>query len=136
MSFETFLRHEEPKRLQGKFNGTEYFIRCVREWDEWQENYGNRRYFPAGRSTVQATVSNDTESIFTPCVYRLIDAEGARRPQAPSEIISFRGRFCEQAHTGERIRARGSLERVVDQRGDDYRLVVGEDPSDYLVVLG
>jgi hypothetical protein len=136
MSFQLFLQHERPKRLQGKFKGTDYFIRCVRDWDEWQENYGDKRYFPAGRSIVQATVSNDTESIFTPCIYRLVNAEATEELRAPTEIISFRGRFCEQAHTGERIRARGSLEKVVHQRGNEFRLVIGEDPSDYLIVVG
>jgi predicted nucleotidyltransferase len=136
MSYQIFSRHEQPKCLQGKYKGTEYFIRCVRDWNEWHENYGTRRYFPVGRSVVQATVSDDTESIFTPCVYRLVNAEATGKLRAPNAIISFRGRFCEQAHTGERIRARGSLERVVDKRRDEYNLVVGEKPGDYLMVVG
>jgi len=136
MSFELFSRHERPKLLQGKFKGTDYFIRCVREWDEWEETYGDRRYYPAGRATVQATISDDTESILTPCTYRLVDAKATGKLHAPTQIVSFRGRFCEQAHTGERIRARGTLEKVVDERGDEYRLIIGENPRDCLTVAG
>jgi hypothetical protein len=136
MPFEVFLRHERLKVLQGKFKGTDYFIRCVRDWDEWQENYGDRRYYPAGRATVHAMISDDTESIFTPCTYRLDDATGAGKIRAPTQIVSFRGRFCEQAHTGERILARGTLEKVMDEHGDEYRLVIGEKPRDSLTVVG
>ena len=136
MSFELFSRHEQPKLLQGKFKGTDYFIRCVRDWDEWHETYGSKRYFPEGRSAVRATISDDMESIFTPCVYRLANAEATGKLRTPTQIISFRGRFCEQAHTGQRILAKGTLERVVDQRVDEYRLVIGESPSDSIIVIG
>ena len=136
MSFEQFLRHEQPKLLQGKFNGTDYFIRCVRDWGEWQESYGSKSYYPAGRSTVRARIGDDVESVFTPCVYRLADAEATGKLRAPTQIVSFRGRFCEQAHKGDRILAKGVLEKVVEDRGEEYRLVVGENPSDKLVVVG
>ena len=135
MSFESFSRCEQPKLLQGKFKGTEYFIRCVRDWREWHEGYGSKRYLPAGRSTLQATVSDDAESIFTPCAYRLADAEASGKHLAPTQIVSFRGRFCEQAHNGERIFARGTLEKVVDEHGYEYRLVIGENPTDTLIVV-
>lgn len=137
ISFETFARHERPKVLQGKFRGTNYFIRCVKEWDELHEAYGDREYNPIGRASVDATVSDDSESIFTPCSYQIFDVEVAgSEKHEPTQIVSFRGRFCEQAHRGERILARGTLERVVDERGETHRLVIGEDPRDCLVVVG
>jgi predicted nucleotidyltransferase len=136
MPFEIFAKHERLKVLQGKFMGTEYFIRCVKEWDEWSENYGDRRYSQVGRATVRATISDDCESIFTPCIYYIVDAHATGKHRAPTEIVSFRGRFCEQAHTGEKVLARGMLEKVADERGVTYRLVVGENPLDSLVVAG
>jgi hypothetical protein len=136
MPFDIFARLEQPKVLQGKFRGIDYFIRCVKDWDEWHEEYGDRKYYPAGRTTVHATISNDSESIFTPCTYRLVGPTAAGRLRAPTQIVSFRGRFCEQAHTGQRVRARGTLEKVVHHRGDENRLVIGEDPRDFLMVVG
>lgn len=136
ISFEQFLRRERLKCLQGKFSGTDYFIRCVRDWDECEERYGSKRYFPAGRSTVRATISDDAESVFTPCVYGLVDAQATGKLPAPTEIVSFRGRFCEQARKGDRIFARGMLEKVVDDGSDEYRLVIGENLSDSLTVVG
>jgi predicted nucleotidyltransferase len=136
LSFETFAKHERLKVLQGKFMGTDYFIRCVKEWDEWPEAYGDRKYLQVGRATVRATISDDSESIFTPCTYELADAKVTGKHPAPAQIVSFRGRFCEQARAGESVLAKGTLERVEDERGVTHRLVIGEDPLDCLVVVG
>jgi len=134
--FETFTRHEQSKVLQGKFRETDYFIRCVKEWDEWHEAYGDRKYYPVSRAIVRATISDDSDSIFTPCTYQIVDVRITGKHPEPTQIVSFRGRFCEQVRRGEPILARGSLERAVDERGETYRLVIGEDPRDCLVVVG
>ena len=134
--FHVFATHERSKVLQGKFRGTDYFIRCVIEWNEWAEAYGDRRYHPAGRATVHGKIGDDLKSIFTPCTYDLVDARATGKLPAPTQIVSFRGRFCEQARSGERIIAKGTLERVVDKRGETHRLVIGEDPRDCLMVVG
>ena len=135
LSFEVFVRHERSKVLQGKFRGTDYFIRCVKEEDEAEESYGDRKYYPAGRTNLRATISDDSDRIFTPSTYHLVRAKVTGQLRAPTQIVSFRGRFCEQAHTGEKIFAKGTLERVVDKRNEAYRLVIGENPRDCLVVV-
>jgi predicted nucleotidyltransferase len=51
-----------------------------------------------------------------------------------NEIISFRGRFSDQARKGERITARGQLERIESgSEGSYQRLVVGGAAGDFLV---
>jgi predicted nucleotidyltransferase len=135
MDLRLFSPLEQRKHLQGKFRGTDYYIRCVREWSECRERYGTKRYFPIGRLVVRGTISDATESIFTPSVYRLTDAQASEKRRAPTEIVSFRGRFCEQALEGERIRARGTLEEVVGEGRPEYRMVIGENPTDSLIVL-
>ena len=135
-SFETFVRHERTKVLEGKFRGTDYFIRCVKEWDELEENYGDKEYYPIGRVTLHATIDDDSESIFTPCTYHLSDANVTGKRLAPTEIVSFRGRFCEQARAGDNILARGVLERIKDEHGVTHRVIIGENPLDCLVVVG
>jgi len=137
MSFEAFARHERGKFLQGKFRGKFYFVRCVKEWDELQEAYGDREYYSVGRMSLRATIVDDSESILTPCTYGVTDAElrGRRLRHVPTQIVSFRGRFCEQARRGDRIFAKGNLERIIDERGETYRLVIGEDPRDCLMLV-
>jgi predicted nucleotidyltransferase len=136
MSFGVFAKHEQPKVLQGKYKGTDYFIRCVMSPNEWDETYGDRRYHRASRASIHATISDDSESIFTPCTYRIVDVHITGNYTPPSEIVSFRGRFCEQTRRGDRVWAKGVLEKVVAKDIENYRLVIGEKPQDFLVTVG
>lgn len=137
IKFEDFARHEARKVLQGKFRGVDYFVRCVKDWSEVEERYGENVYYPMGRAMLQATIEDDKENILTPCRYRIKDVRvlKGRRKTPPVEIVSFRGRFCEQARRNEDIMAEGTLEKIVGKRGVIFRLVVGEHPSDYLMTL-
>ena len=133
--FETFVKHESPKVLQGKFKGTDYFVRCVKDWDELHEAYGDCKYYTAGRATVHARIGSDLDAIFTPNTYELEAAKVSRKFLPLTQVVSFRGRFCEQVHKGEDVIAKGKLEKVVHGHDEAYRLVVGEDPRDYLLAV-
>jgi predicted nucleotidyltransferase len=135
----SFLRTEKRRRLQGTFGEYDYFLRFVKDWNEVQENYGDITYTPQGKATIKATVVDDTDSLFTPCTYKVNDvrfAKGQDTNQADiSEITSFRGRFCEIARNGEAIVGRGKLELVTNKSGSTQtRLVVGRDKEDYLTL--
>jgi predicted nucleotidyltransferase len=130
MDFEDFDRLEERKVNQGRFRGGEYFIRFVKAPAEVGESYGDRRYTLLGQAEIEATVADASEAIFTPCTYRIEDVQwvGGQHgaPLLPEEIVSFRGRFCEQAREGERVIAKGKLERVVVREEKAYhRLLLG-----------
>lgn len=138
MSFEDFVRTESRKVLQGKFVGTDYFIRFVKNWGEVDESYGDVQYKNVGYAKIEATVVDDSEAIFTPCTYRIESAKALEGPkfETISEIVSFRGRFCEQARIGEVVNAQGKVERVTDSRRNHeyFRLLVGTKPSDHIFV--
>jgi len=134
IAFRDFAGQERRKVFEGKFMGHDYFFRCVKRWTEITERYGEVRYSPMGRCTISGWVSDDAESLLTPCTYsleRVRVLEGARS-RRPSEVISFRGRFAEQASCGERIVARGRLESVQSDGSQHFRLVVGESTRDVL----
>ena len=134
MRFEDFVRTESRKVLQGRFHETDYYVRCVKAWSEVSETYGTAIYRSVGEAKVQATVIDDSEMIFTPCVYRIDDVRVLEGTDAKPlrEIVSFRGRFCEQARNGEEIMACGMVESV-ETRGEKYsHLIIGSKPSDYL----
>jgi len=137
MRFEDFVRTESRKVLQGKFHQRDYFIRCVKEWKEINEQYGSIRYEPFGEAKIRATIADDSQMIFTPCTYQIEDIrklEG-KRVEPVREIVSFRGRFCEQARKGEQVIARGKIERVHKLNGREYfRLLLGNKPSDYMIL--
>jgi predicted nucleotidyltransferase len=138
MDFRKFAEAEERKVNQGVFQSRPYFIRFVKETLETGAGYGLRRYTPLGRAAIEATIADDEDAIFTPCRYGL---SGVRALQGEPirdlrEIVSFRGRFCEQARRGERVTAEGTLERVKSDRGGAWqRLLLGNSPQDTIFVL-
>jgi predicted nucleotidyltransferase len=138
VGFEDFVRSESRKVLQGKFMGTDYFIRFVKDWSEIDEKYGDVQYVNAGYAKIKATVADDSESIFTLCVYKIDDVHVSEGNNFPvTEIASFRGRFCEQATNGEVIIAQGKIEHVIDNKRnrEHFRLLLGNKPSDYFVTV-
>ena len=83
-------------------------------------------------------IVNDSEALFTPCCYQLTDVETVHgsKVEPIKEIVSFRGRFCEQAKSGESVIAEGKLERVQQKGKDDhFRLLLGSKPSDHMVLI-
>jgi uncharacterized protein len=138
MSFEEFEMVESRKAFQGKFSGVDYFVRFVKDWDEVKEEYGDFLYQNCGYAKIKATIIDDSEAIFTPCSYLVENVEVLLGPQiAPiSRIVSFRGRFCEQAQVGEIVVAQGKLERAINQksRQEYFRVLLGNTPSDYMAV--
>jgi hypothetical protein len=137
-SFEDFVRTESRKVMQGKFLGTDYFLRFVKDWNEINENYGDVQYKNVGYARIQAAVADDSESIFTPCKYLIENAKVIEGPRVHpiTEIASFRGRFCEQARKGESVVAQGKVEQVFDRRHDVkcFRLLLGNKPSDFMIL--
>ncbi|MEM3673217.1 MAG: hypothetical protein QW468_03180 [Candidatus Bathyarchaeia archaeon] len=138
MSFEDFVAVESRKVLQGKFMERDYFIRFVKDWNEIGEKYGDVCYKNCGYMKIKATVIDDSESIFTPCTYKIEKVKIVKGPklQPVEEISSFRGRFCEQAKNGETVVAQGKLEHVADKRQNReyFRLLLGGKTSDYMVL--
>jgi predicted nucleotidyltransferase len=136
MFFADFVRMEKNKVIQGQFRGRSYFIRFLREPAEFGESYGDFHYAPLGQVGVKATVTDAGESIFTPCRYPLADVhvfDGSPVDDI-AEIVSYRGRFCEQAQAGDMIQARGLLERVQAKDGRVWhRLLLGNHPDDIIL---
>jgi predicted nucleotidyltransferase len=138
MSFEDFARVERRKAFQGMFEDADYFIRFVKDWSQISEQYGDVCYKNSGYAKITATIADDSEALFTPCTYRIENvtvAEGAKL-EPIREIVSFRGRFCEQARKGEAVTAQGKVERVTNMKMGEghYRMILGNKPADYMVL--
>ena len=136
----SFLATEKRRRLQGLFKNRDYFLRFIRDWDETNMKYGDVTYKSKGQTSISATVADDSEALFTPCVYRIENARGANGSEtnetAIREVVSFRGRFCEVARNNERIAVKGKLELVTEKSGNTYhRVIVGEQKDDFLTLI-
>jgi len=137
MRFEDFVRTESRKVLQGKFMGRDYFIRFVKDWNEIDEKYGTIIYKPEGYAKIKATVVDDSEAIFTPCCYKIDKVEVLEGTliETIEEIVSFRGRFCEQSRKGEAVIAQGKVEKLQKEgKREHYRLLLGNKASDHMVL--
>ncbi|MDR1992808.1 MAG: hypothetical protein LBQ98_04820 [Nitrososphaerota archaeon] len=138
MSFDDFSAVESRKAFQGMYQGTDYFIRFVKEQTEIPLQYGDLQYQNMGYGKILARVSDAQEALFTPCSYRLERVcvlEGLEL--APlEEVVSFRGRFCMQAKAGEWIEAQGKIEQVINKKSNTkhYRLILGNKPQDYMIL--
>jgi predicted nucleotidyltransferase len=138
LSVTDFRRLQERKVNEGSVGERPFFVRFVKRSPEVGEVYGDPRFESLGPAVVRARVYDHGDAIFTPCRYLIDDVtlEGCVARDDLLEIVSFRGRFSDQARAGERVGARGGLERVVPRSRPDYcRLVVGSHPGDYLVSL-
>lgn len=138
LSAEEFARLQARKVNEGRFAGRPFFIRFVKLQDEGRERWGDPRFAPAGTALVEARVTDDRDALFTPCRYAIAEPtslDGARVDDL-REVVSYRGRFAEQARRGQRVRAYGALERAIWSDGREaLRLMVGSRPGDYLLAL-
>ena len=138
MGFEDFARVEMRKAFQGMYEGTDFFIRFVKDWSQVTEQYGDVCYKNSGYAKIKATITDDSEALFTPCTYKIenVTVEEGAKLEPIREIVSFRGRFCEQARNGETITAQGKFEHVTEKRNGKmhYRIILGNQPSDYMVL--
>jgi predicted nucleotidyltransferase len=138
MGYSEFVHLEERKVNQGTFRGRPYFIRFVKEPFEAGGVYGQLHYTPITREKLQAAVVEDRDAIFTPCRYGLSETQTTGKKRMPdlNEIVSVRGRFCDQARIGDHIRATGTLERVQDGQGViRYRLLLGNSREDTMLLM-
>lgn len=136
LSDEDFARLQARKVNEGSYAGRAYFLRFVKRPHETGERYGDPRYRQLGDATIRGRVVGDSDALFTPCRYLVDEVAVQEGPPVTDvrEIVSFRGRFADQARRGEWVVARGALEEVAPQGSPAWRrLLVGGTPGDLLV---
>lgn len=138
MSFDDFVRVESRKAFQGRYDGVDYFVRFVKDWQEVDEEYGDIVYSNAGYTKISAVVTDDSEALFTPCTYKVAKVrvlEGSKLDSI-TEVVSFRGRFCLQAKPNESVKVQGKVELVTDKRSGKkfHRIIIGNQPADFMAL--
>lgn len=125
LSFDEFMWYENRKHNRGIIEGTLFDILATRDWEEINGTYGNTIYKPLGTIEVECTVKDALASFDNPAVYKVEDVEILEGPEVSlSEVASFTHTYAGQAREGERIIARGKLEKVIKDNVS-YRLIVG-----------
>ena len=92
--------------------------------DEITETYGEHFYRDIGVARIAATLTDTRDAIYLPAIYQVASVDILEGPQvAISEICAYEGLFAQIGEIGQRVEARGKLERV--DHGPFHRLVVG-----------
>ena len=127
------ITYEEAKRIAerkwniGVYKNTPFSIHPIKKEEEVTEKYGDKIYCPAETVLVQAVVTDCSESIFLPSVYKVteVDREGTTRQV--EEVVSYEGFYGSLAEEGEVIAVKGKLEHVFNvHTGRRYdRVLVG-----------
>lgn len=133
LDLERFRGIEVRKFLHGLACGREYFVRLVKRPEEAESEMTSK---PLCKVSLRAVVAGAAESIFTPCTYQVKDCVLLDAPcrHEVSELMSFRGKFTEQATEGDIVKARGTLEEVKFVDRTVYRVVMGAR-GDYLLPI-
>ncbi len=125
LTYEEFRWYENRKHNRGILDGTLFDILQTRDWDEIHGSYAAIRYEPMGIIEIDCTVTDALAAFDNPAVYKVDDVEIIKGPKVPiTELASYTHTYAGQAREGERITARGKLEKVIGQN-INYRLVVG-----------
>ena len=121
--------------------GTEQYtisLHPTRADSEIDEVYGDHIYRDAGDAYVHATIADAQDAIFLPASYRVEEVEILEGPQVNVvEICAYEGLFGQIGEAGERVAARGKLERI--DQGPEHRLVIGSSRrsgQEYLLPVG
>lgn len=105
---------------------------------EITELYGEHTYQDIGAARISATLTNTQDAIFLPAIYQVDSVDILDGPQVKiNEICAYEGLFGQIGEVGQRVEARGKLERI--DHGPLHRLVVGSShPSgaEYLLPVG
>ena len=144
IDFEDFLRSEKRKLHQGKFHGIDFFIRYIKSPNDWKGTFYDYKYKNLGRIKVKAKVIDSTNSIFTPCSYKIKCLKMLESKfigdkinlNDLNEVSSFRGRFCEQTIKGESVFVEGKLEEVRFKNNKTHlRILLTNQIHDKMIII-
>ena len=133
LDLEILRNIEVRKILHGLVCGRDYFVRLVTRPEEVETEIASK---PLCKAKLRAVVSDASDSIFTPCTYKVKDCVLLDAPccHEVSELVSFRGKFTEQAREGDIVEAYGTLEEVTFSDRVVYRVMMGSK-GDYLIPI-
>ncbi|MBD3229671.1 MAG: hypothetical protein GF329_15935 [Candidatus Lokiarchaeota archaeon] len=136
ISWEDFIQIEPRKIFEGTFRNIDFYIRGVKDWNEIEHFYGDFRIKKFYNATIEGTIENSDESLYTPCIYKIKNSRILQSNIDPiniDEVFSYRGRFCELLRAGEEFKAHGKIEKVILKSGESYnRLIIGGNKYDFL----
>jgi len=131
-------RIEAARKFQGKYKGKIFMYNATKKPEQITEKYGAYRYIPLDSVRFQATVCNDTETMYRPSVYKISaympidDQSELDLDKIPIQVVSNIGLYRNVARSGTEVKVSGKLERVESTSSNEvfYQVVVGTATSE------
>ena len=131
-------RIEAARKFQGRYQGKIFMYNATKKPDQIKEKYGAYRYIPLESVRFEATVSDDSETMYRPSTYKisnykpLDDQSELDLEQIPVQVVSNIGLYRNVARCGSEIRVSGKMERVESTTNNEvfYQVVVGTATSE------
>ncbi|XES76177.1 MAG: hypothetical protein ACBZ72_08300 [Candidatus Bathyarchaeia archaeon] len=129
---------DRARKFKGKYKDKIWMFTAGKLPEEVYEKYGEYRFIPTTPVKFQCVISDDTEAIYRPAIYRLKDYEPADEKsqlpldQVPGCILSNIGCYRNVARTGDKVKVSGMLEKVESVKTGEatYQVVVGTATSE------
>jgi predicted nucleotidyltransferase len=126
-------RLEAARRFQGRYQGKVFMYNATRKPEEIKTKYGMFRYSSIDPVRFECIVSDDTETMFRPAVYKItnykpLDSSSELSiDKIPDRVVSNIGCYRNIARQGSQIKVSGKLERVEAIKTGNvfYQVVVG-----------
>jgi len=124
---------EVQKILHGRVDNRDYFFRLLKLPQEVEIEDHSR---PLSVVRLTAKITDAEAAIYAPCSYSIKDCEylDSHGLPIPSQLLSYRGKFTEQAEKGDLVEVRGTLEEVVIRGERSFRVILGRK-GDYMIRL-
>lgn len=126
-------RLDAARKFKGKYKDKIWMFTATRKPEEVTTKYGVLRFSAMHPVKFECAVTDDSEAIFRPAIYKLSDYkplnEASKLPteRIPANIVSNIGCYRNVARKGDRIRVSGVLERIESNKTGEvsYQVVVG-----------
>lgn len=130
LSFSSKNRIEAARRFKGKYKGKNFMYNAIRKPSEIKSKYGLFKFRPVSQIEVECSVTDDSEAMFRPAIYRIADCNSNPetfdlKDKTPEIVVSMIGCYRNVAHQSDKIRVSGTLEHVENlETGNVFHQVV------------
>ncbi len=131
-------RIEAARKFQGRYQGKIFMYNATKKPEQVTEEFGAYRYVPLDSVRFQATVIDDSETMYRPSIYKITsykpqdDQSELDIDKIPIQVVSNIGLYRNVARCGKEIKVSGKLERVESTSSKEvfYQVVVGTATSE------
>ncbi|HTX61777.1 MAG TPA: DNA polymerase subunit beta [Methanobacterium sp.] len=128
LGIEEFKWYENRKSNRGVVNGVLFDILATRDWNEIEGVYDGTTRQPLSTLKIECTIKDALAAFDNPALYKIEDTIVVEGPDLQvDELASLTHTYAGQVKEGERIVAKGKLEKLTDKKTgkSKNRLVVG-----------